>query len=74
MPRVLRKHRELGSEDRDLADLTIPSATLTGMRTFIGGNQAKTWQSGNETLISHDEIQEAQHGHNYRGIHESTAV
>lgn len=68
MPWVLRKHRKLGSEDRDLADLTIPSATLTGMRAFIDGNQ------GNETVISHDEVQEAQHGHKYRGLHESTAV
>ena len=38
-PKALKRHRKLGSEeDQDLVNLTIPSATLTGIRTVIRGN------------------------------------
>ena len=38
-PKALKRDRKLGSEgDQDLVNLTIPSATLTGMRTVIRGS------------------------------------
>jgi len=43
IPKILRKHRKLGSQDQHLADLRIPSATFTGMRTFIRGGDPTFW-------------------------------
>lgn len=49
--RILRRHKKLCSEGQELANLTIPSATLTGMRTAIRGDQTETLKSGDETLV-----------------------
>lgn len=49
---ILRNRKKLWSKDRELANVTIPSATLTGMRTAIKGDQTKTLESGDETLVS----------------------
>ena len=49
--RNLRRHKKLCSEGPELANLTIPSATLTGMRTAIRGDQMETQKSGDETLV-----------------------
>lgn len=51
-PNVFRSHKRHASDDQVLDELTIPSATLTGMRTFIRGGQEETSRSADETLYS----------------------
>ena len=57
--RVLRRNKKRGYEDRDLNNLTIPSATLTGMRTLIDSSHSGTLQSGAETRVSNEGSEDA---------------
>lgn len=52
-PKVLfRSHKKYPSNNQALDELTIPSATLTGMRTFIGRDREETLRSRDETFVS----------------------
>ena len=52
-PKVFRRHKKLSSEENpDLVNLTIPSATLTGMRTVIRGGPMTRTTTPNATLTS----------------------
>jgi len=51
-PKVFRSHKKHAADDQALEELTIPSATLTGMRTYIGRDWEKPSRTGNETLVS----------------------
>ena len=60
--RERRKNRRRSVEDgdkEDLANLTIPSATLIGMRTFIqNGGASGAWRSGDDIIRTDDESHE----------------
>ncbi|KAI9879876.1 MAG: hypothetical protein M1830_006728 [Pleopsidium flavum] len=74
-PKVFRSHRKRASEDQELADLTIPSATLTGLRTLIRGDQKKTSRSVDETLISDSwSLKDANQQSVFQYDHQSTPV
>ena len=50
IPKFLRRTKSIHSEDLNLNDISMPSATLTGMRTFIGrGDEANEPENGIET-------------------------
>lgn len=51
-PKVFRSHRKHASDEQALDELTIPSATMTGMRTFIGGDREKPSRTGTEVSVS----------------------
>ncbi|MCJ1362616.1 hypothetical protein MMC16_001721 [Acarospora aff. strigata] len=71
---VLRRQKRHASNDQDLADVTIPSATLTGMRTFIHGNQSGAFHSSDETLVSNKGSQNAKQPDIYHYRHQSTSI
>ncbi|MCJ1240679.1 hypothetical protein MMC14_008683 [Varicellaria rhodocarpa] len=60
--RERRKNRKRSVEDgdeEDLANLTIPSATLVGMRTFIqNGRTSRAWRPGDDVIRADDESHE----------------
>ena len=49
--RLYKKHAQSLPKERDLADLTIPSATLTGMRTMISRPLPRTLEYDEEAFL-----------------------
>ena len=52
-----RRHKRKIHDDQDLEDLTIPSATLTSMKSVIRGCQLETSASSDENVISEEGVQ-----------------
>jgi hypothetical protein len=52
--RIIRRQKRQVHDDQELEDLTIPSATLTGMKSFIRGHQLENSRSRDETIVSEE--------------------
>ena len=65
-PKAIKKHRKLNSGNKaELYNLTIPSATLTGMGTVIRGGPMEPTTSSDPTLFSRNSSDEFVQGDNF---------
>ena len=54
--RILRRQRRQNHDDQNLKDLTIPSATLTGRKSFMRGYPLETLSSRDEIVVSEEGV------------------